>query len=102
MSNSGLEGLSKSDLAVEAQQAMLVNRLLKEGFLKKAVSVFMAMKRPADSMVRSLLMSCLNKGDLPLALIVIRAPHVRPTLVHYTLAIKICTRVNSWAEVGTR
>lgn len=92
--------LTKSEQLSEAQQFVLVNRLIKEGFLKQAVAVCTSMKRPSDALIRSLLMGCLNRLDLPTALSLIKAASVQPTLIHYTLAIKICTRVNAWAEVS--
>lgn len=84
----------------ECRQGAIINKLAKEGFLRQAVRLLATIEHPHATLVRSVLMSCLNKGDLPLALAVLKMPNVTPSVQMYTLTIKICHRLNRWFEVS--
>lgn len=82
----------------DERQAAIVSKLAKEGYLKQAVKLLSNLKAPSPLLVRTLLMACVNAESLPLALAVVKMPHVHPSVQQYTLVIKICARQERWFE----
>jgi hypothetical protein len=83
----------------ECKQSLLVSKLVREGFLKQAVRLLPGVQRPSPALLRSVVITCMNKNDLPAALAVLRMPNVPASIHLYSLTLKICHRLNRWPEV---